>query len=85
EGHYEHHFNGFILNKFPLLRKFKWYEVASAHYLITPDIRYAELDLGIEHIFKIIRVDWVNSYSNELKLKSGFLIGIDLGGAIQFD
>lgn len=85
EGHYEHHFNGFFLNKIPLLRKLKLKEVGSAHYLITPEINYAELSVGLEHILKIFRVDWINSYSNELNLKSGFIIGIDLAGALQFD
>ena len=87
EGHYEHHFNGWMLNKFPAIRKLKWYEVASAHYLMTPDIRYAELDLGIEHILKVFRVDWVNAYSNELKLRTGFVFGLDLLSAfsIEFD
>ncbi len=85
EGHYEHHFNGFFLNKIPLLRKLKLKEVGSAHYLITPEINYAELSVGIEHILKVFRVDWINSFSNQLKLKSGFVIGINLGDAIQID
>ncbi len=85
EAHYEHRFNGFLLNKIPLLRKLKLKEVASAHYLITPEINYAELSVGLEHIFKVFRIDWINSYSNQLKLKSGFVIGINLGDAIQIE
>ena len=76
EAHYEHHFYGFITNKIPLLRKLKLQEVAGIHLLETPDIRYAELSVGIEHIFKLFRIDWVNSYSNTLRLKSGFVIGL---------
>lgn len=30
----EHHFQGFFLNRFPLLRRLKWREVATAKYLI---------------------------------------------------
>ncbi|MEW5845639.1 MAG: DUF5686 family protein [Bacteroidota bacterium] len=32
--YYEHHFQGFFLNHFPLLRRLKWREVATAKYLI---------------------------------------------------
>ncbi len=76
EAHYEHHFHGFITNKIPLLRKLKLQEVAGIHLLETPDIRYGELSIGIEHILKLFRIDWVNSYSNTMHLKSGFVIGL---------
>lgn len=70
-----HHFDGFFLNKIPLMRKLKWREVVSAsavvgnldpkhqeelifptevHRLTKP---YVEAGVGIENIFKIIRID----------------------------
>ena len=70
-----HHFDGFFLNKMPLLRKLKWREVASVRAvagnlddkhrkeLIFPENifelhqPYMEAGLGIENIFKLIRVD----------------------------
>lgn len=70
-----HHFDGFFLNKFPLLRKLKWREVISFRAvagnlsdkhkaeIITPentyelDVPYMEVGIGIENIFKIIRID----------------------------
>jgi hypothetical protein len=59
EAHYEHHFNGFIMNKFPLIRKLRWQTVASAHYLTTPAAgNYMEVGVGIEHIFKFMRIDY---------------------------
>ena len=85
EGHYEHHFNGFFSNKIPLLRKLKLKEVGSAHYLITPEINYCELSVGLEHILKFFRIDWINSFSNQLKLDSGFVFGINIGDVIQID
>lgn len=65
EVYYEHHFNEFILNKIPLLRKLNWQTVASAHYLGTQASNdYIELGVGIEHIFKFFRIDYFRSIQN---------------------
>ncbi|MBD1398616.1 carboxypeptidase-like regulatory domain-containing protein [Pontibacter sp. JH31] len=77
EGHYEHHFNGFLFNKIPLFRRLKWQEVVSLHYLNTQESdNYAELGLGIEHIFKVLRVDFVTSFQERQKVRSGIRIGL---------
>jgi hypothetical protein len=70
-----HHFDGFFLNKMPLLRKLKWREVVSfssvagnlsdknKEELVVPNgifelsKPYAEMGIGIENIFKLIRID----------------------------
>jgi hypothetical protein len=72
-----HHFDGFFLNKIPLLRKLKWREVVFAKgligsitkenvgYSVFPTVShfvnkpYFEAGLGIENIFKIVRIDAV--------------------------
>jgi len=72
-----HHFDGFFLNKIPLMRKLKWREVVSLRTiagnlsdrhrteLILPEesyelnVPYAEAGIGIENIFKIIRIDFM--------------------------
>lgn len=60
QAHVEHHFNGFILNKIPLIKKLKWQVVGGIHYLYEPTYgNYWEVTAGIENIFKIIRVDFV--------------------------
>lgn len=60
--HLEHHFNRFIFNKIPLVRKFGWQVVGGFHMLYTKDIDpYYEVTAGIEHIFKVGRVDLVYS------------------------
>jgi len=57
-AHAEHHFHGAILNKVPLIKKLKWQTVVGGHYLYEPTIgNYWELTVGIENIFRIIRVD----------------------------
>lgn len=77
EGHFEHHFNGFIFNKIPLFRKLKWQEVVSLNYLNTKESRnYLELGLGIEHIFKVIRVDFVTSFQEGQKARAGIMVGL---------
>lgn len=67
--HAEHHFNGFILNKIPLVNKLKWQVVGGMHYLYEPSFgNYWEATVGIENIFKIIRVDFVAPFrENEVQ------------------
>jgi hypothetical protein len=70
-----HHFEGFFLNKIPLMRRLKWREVVTGRAVVgsledknkqTLELPrnmyeltgpYAEAAVGIENIFKIIRVD----------------------------
>ena len=77
QGHYEHHFNGFIFNKVPLLRKSKIQAVTAFNYLHTEEGNsYFELGLGIEHIFKIIRIDYYNSWRSGTHERSGIRFGV---------
>jgi len=58
-GFYQHHFNGALLNKVPLIRRLKLQSVGSVNYLWTPDTgNYLEIGAGLEHIFKVLRVDY---------------------------
>lgn len=76
EGHASHDFNGFIFNKIPLFRKLKWQEVISANYLYTQQARhYVELGVGVEHIFKILRVDFFTGFQRSEKVGSGLRLG----------
>jgi len=54
EGHFVHEFNGFLLNKIPLLKKLKLREIAGTGFLFTQErnLRYAELFAGIERAFQ---------------------------------
>ncbi len=78
EAHGEHHFNGFIINKLPLLKKLKVGEVVGGHFLASNKLPYYyEVNFGIEKIFKVIRFDYVLGYAPNTKLNKGFTFGIN--------
>ncbi|MGZ3861785.1 MAG: DUF5686 and carboxypeptidase regulatory-like domain-containing protein [Bacteroidia bacterium] len=76
EAHAEHHFNGFIFNKIPLLKKTKIQEVVGGHFLYTDKLaQYYEVNFGLENIFRVVRIDYVLSYGVNGSLANGFLFG----------
>ncbi len=79
EAHAEHHFNGFIFNKIPLLKKTRIQEVVGGHVLFNDKVnQYVEVNFGLEHILQIIRVDYVISYGPSNAFNQGFLIGLGI-------
>lgn len=79
ELHAEHHFQGFILGRIPLLKKLNIQEVVGAHFLTSNKIKYYyELNFGVEKIFRVIRLDYVLGYAPNSRLKQGFTFGLDL-------
>ena len=79
EIHFQHHFNGFILNKIPLIRKLKWQTVTGVNSLFTKEFTtYNEVYIGIENIFKILRIDMVGSI-NDKKFVPYIKLGVDFG------
>ncbi|MFT5384413.1 MAG: hypothetical protein ACI8X3_001830 [Saprospiraceae bacterium] len=83
QGHYQHHFNGFLFDKVPLLRKAGFKTVFGAAYLYTPENKnYLELSYGIENlgfgILKILRVDAVASFDEWKYRKFGVRLGITI-------
>ena len=86
-GHAEHHFNGLLTNKIPLFNKLRWNLVAGANtFFVNKNNYYAEAFVGLENIFKLFRVDFVNAYQPELGNKFGVRIGFGglIGGKVQF-
>lgn len=85
--HVEHHFNGLITNKIPLFNKLKWNLVIGSNaFFVNKDNYYLEAFAGIENIFKIFRIDFVNSYQPGLNYKFGVKIGAGglIGGRVRF-
>jgi hypothetical protein len=86
-GHAEHHFNGLLTNKIPLLNKLKWNLVGGANaFYVNKDNYYVEVFAGLENIFKLFRVDFVNAYQPGLGNKFGVRIGFGglIGGKVRF-
>ncbi|WP_276502243.1 DUF5686 and carboxypeptidase regulatory-like domain-containing protein [Terrimonas pollutisoli] len=86
-GHAEHHFNGLLTNKIPLFNKLKWNLVGGANtFYVNRNNYYVEVFAGLENIFKVFRVDFVNAYQPGLGNKFGVRIGFGglIGGKVQF-
>lgn len=78
EAHAEHHFNGFIINKIPLLKKLSVQEVVGGHLLMNDKLKqYYEINFGIENIFNMLRIDYVLGYGINNRVRSGFTVGIN--------
>jgi hypothetical protein len=75
EGHLEHNFSGFILNKIPLIRKLKLQEIVDVNYLSTPELKnYAELGFGLQYLN--FRLMYGTSFNSGSKTNSAFRIGL---------
>lgn len=90
EVHLEHHSDGLITNKIPLLRRWNWHLVEGANALfISPQTHHLEVFAGLENIFKIFRVDVLmrlqDGFKPALTYRVGFggLIG-DAANRIRF-
>ncbi len=82
EFHLQHHFDGYIFRKLPLLNSLQFKFVLGANMLVTPLHKpYSEFNIGIENIgfgkFRFLRVDFVHSNFNASKL-NGLMFGLNL-------
>ena len=83
EMHVEHNFDGFIMNKIPLLNKLKSTMIIGYHHLATPENKpYQEFSIGIDKLgfgkFKLLRLDYIRSYNGTTFLNDGIMIGLEL-------
>jgi hypothetical protein len=73
----EHHFNGFITNKIPGIKQLKWNLVGGARGIYTQaGKRYVEPFIGLENIFKVIRVDYVWGFEKDGPTRGGLRFGM---------
>ena len=65
QGHAVHEFNGYFMNKIPLIKKLQLREIAGAGFLQAPEfnLRYVEIFAGIERVFK-----WPFNAASKFKL-----------------
>lgn len=87
-GHAEHHFNGLLTNKIPLFNKLKWHLVGGANtFYVNKSNYYVEVFAGMENIFKLFRIDFVNAIQPGLGNRFGVRVGFGgiLGGKFEFE
>lgn len=75
-GHVEHHFNGMLTNKIPVLKKLNWHLVAGSNaFYVNTDNNYVEVFMGLENIFKVARIDFIQSFLNGSEHQFGVRLG----------
>ena len=92
EAHWQHHLQGWLLDKIPLIRKLNWKEVVGANFyyaegvvsegILPEKLPYWELNFGFENIgfkfFRPFRVDVATGFFGTKHYRTGVVIGIDL-------
>lgn len=84
-AHWEHNFDGFLLDKVPLIRRAGLSLVANAAWLHTPQLdSYTELTVGIDRlgfgIARVLRFDLTASFLEGKYQGLSWLIGIKIAG-----
>lgn len=69
ELHAEHNFQGYVMNKIPLLNKLNFNLILGVHAFATKNTKpYQEYNIGIDNIgwgkFRFLRLDYVRSYQS---------------------
>lgn len=74
----KHNFNGFIMNKLPLLRKTSMVSFAAIRYLNSDGNEFVEIAYGLDRIFKIVKAEVVSSYVNNKLSAPSLRIGLSI-------
>lgn len=82
EFHFQHHFNGYVLRKIPLINKLQFKLVLGANVLMTKNKQpYSEYNIGVENIgfgkIRFLRIDFVRSNFNGNQV-NGLMFGLNL-------
>lgn len=88
ETHIEYDTEGYIMNKIPLLNKLKSTLILGYHQLAIPDVRpYQEFSVGLDKLgfgkFKLLRLDYVRSYSGRSFVGDGFMFGMQFLSVLE--
>lgn len=76
EFHAEYKLNGLLTNKIPIIKKLNLRLVTGANMILLKDKNYQELFLGIDNIFKLLRLDYVKGHGESIGSTQGFRLGI---------
>ena len=73
----EYQLKGLITNKLPFIRRLNWQVVTGSNaFYINNMNNYMEAFVGLENIFRLFRVDFIQSFSRGRKARSGITIGL---------
>jgi len=83
EAHYQHHLEGYLLDKIPGVRSLGWTSVIGASFLYTEEEEdYLELSFGLDRLgfglFRLFRFDLVAAHAADGDWNIGYVIGIKL-------
>ena len=83
EAHWQHHFNGFLFDKIPLIKKLGAREIFKVSYLNTPELKhYTELSFGLDNLgfglFRLFRIDVATHLQQGKWSKPGVVLGLGL-------
>ncbi len=75
--HAEHHFNGFLTNKIPMVKRLNLRLIAGTNMIWTGrNDPYYEVFTGLDNVFKILRFDYVWAWDKRGPFAQGIRIGI---------
>lgn len=76
-AHVEYHLSGLLTNKIPGFRKLNWYLVGGTNaFYVNNNNYYIETFAGLENVFKIFRIDFVQAWQGDRKTTNGIRIGL---------
>jgi hypothetical protein len=76
-AHIEHHFNGLLTNKVPLIKRLNLRLVGGTNaFYVNRKSYYYEFVVGIDNVLKILRFDYAFAFNQDGFFDSGIKIGI---------
>jgi hypothetical protein len=83
EAHFQHNFQGFFLNKIPLIKELKFEEIVGVNYLgQNKNFQYTEYSIGLSNVgwglFRLFKIEYSWSFNKTIPIKQGITIGIGL-------
>ena len=75
--HIEHQFNGLLTNKIPYVRKLNLRLLGGGNaFFVNRDNNYFEFFVGVNNIFKVLRLDYVWAFNNNTRYNTGMKWGL---------